>query len=208
MTLAVTERDQKTSLKVLRASGAIPAIVYGKAQVPMQIVLDGKEFDKVRKEAGESTVLQLTGLKTAVEVLIKEVDFNPVKQRVMHADFYAVEEGKEISAHVPLHFIGVAPVEEAHLGSVTKVMHELEVTSTPASLPSHIDVDLGVLRTVESKIHVSDLVTPKGVKVTMALEEPVAIVNAAKQTPATEEAEAEVDMAAVAVEKKGKEEEA
>ncbi len=208
MTLAVTERDQKTSLDALRANGGVPAIVYGRAQTPLKVVLDGKEFEKVRKEAGESTVLQLIGLKNSVEVLIKEVDFNPVKQRVMHVDLYAVEKGKEITTHVPLHFIGEAPVEETHAGSVTKVMHEVEVTSTPANLPNHIDVDLGQLRSVECKIHVSDLVVPKGVKINAAPEDSVAVVTAAKQTPASEESATAIDISAIEVEKKGKEVEA
>ncbi len=204
MTLAVTKRDDTTSLEALRANGSIPAIVYGRAQAPLAIVLEEKVFDKIRKEAGESTVLQLTGLDTPVEALIKEVDFNPVKQRVMHVDFYAVEKGKEITAHVPLHFIGEAPVEASAAVSVTKVLHEIEVTSTPANLPSHIDVDLSVLKTVECKIHVSDLVVPKGVTLHALPEESVAVVTAAKQTPASDES-ATIDMNAIEVEQKGKE---
>jgi large subunit ribosomal protein L25 len=187
MTLAVTERDHSTSLDTLRANGSIPAVIYGPAQAPLTIALEGKGFEKILKEAGESTVLQLTGLSKPVEVLIKDVDFNPVKQRVNHVDFYAIEKGKEITTHVTLHFIGEAPVEASGAGSVTKIMHELEVSCTPADLPNHIDVDLAALKTVEDKIHISDLNLSSRVKVLhVAPEDPVAVVSAAKQTPASE----------------------
>lgn len=208
MTLAVTPRDESTSLETLRANGTVPAVVYGPKQASVAVSIDAKEFDKVRKEAGESTILTLTGLPDQIEVLIKEVDFNPVKQQVIHVDLYAIEQGKAITTHVPLHFIGEAPVEESRAGSVTKVLHEIEITCEPSNLPNHIDVDLGTLEAVNDKIHVADLVVPVGVTIETPGEESVAVVSAAKQTPAEEETSATIDMSAIEVEKKGKAEEA
>ncbi|MBP6881535.1 MAG: 50S ribosomal protein L25 [Candidatus Pacebacteria bacterium] len=205
MTLAVTARDHSKDLEALRANGGIPAVVYGPAQTPITITLDGKEFEKIMKEAGESTVLALTGLPSPVEALIKDVDFNPVKQRVNHVDFYAVEKGKEITTHVTLHFVGEAPVEETGAGSVTKIMHELEITCTPADLPNHIDVDLSVLASVEDKIHVRDLALSPRVKVLhVSPEDPVAVVTAAKQTPATESSEVVASESAATTEQEEK----
>ncbi len=207
MTLAVTERDQSTNLNTLRANGQIPAVIYGPKQDSVAVVIDDKAFNKVRKEAGESTMITITGLKEPVEVLIKDVDFNPLKQLVTHVDLYAVERGKAMTTSVPLHFINEAPVEESKAGSVTKVLHEVEVTCMPSNLPNHIDVDLGMLKAVEDKIHVGDLQLPTGVTVNTTAEDPVAVVSAARQTVSedTEEAPA-VDMDAIEVEKKGKEE--
>lgn len=190
MTLAVTARDHSKSLEALRANGDVPAVVYGPAQTPILITLDGKVFERVLKEAGESTVLSLTGLSSPVEVLIKDVDFNPIKQRVNHVDFYAVEKGKEITTHVTLHFVGEAPVEASGAGTITKVMHELEISCAPADLPNHIDVDLSAITSVENKIHVSDLVIPARVKVLSATEDSVVVVNPAKHTPAAGSSEA------------------
>lgn len=206
MTLPVTVRDESTSLDVLRANGSVPAVVYGPKQEPIAISIDAKAFDKVRKEAGESTLLELSGLKSAVEVLIKEVDFNPIKQQVMHVDLYAVEKGKEITTHVPLHFIGKAPVEDSRAGSVTKVMHEIEITCQPASLPNHIDVDLSTLVEVSDKISVGDLQIPAGVTVETEPGEPVAVVSVVKQTTDEETEAAPIDMDAIEVEQKGKSE--
>lgn len=202
--LPVTVRDQAINLGALRENGNVPAVVYGPKQEAIQITLSGKEFDKVLKEAGESTIVELTGLKETAEVLIKDVDFNPVKNQVVHVDFYAIERGKEMTTHVPLEFVGEAPVEENKLGNVTKVLHEVTVTCLPKDLPSHIDVDLSVLATIEDKIHVSDLKLPAGVAVDMDADETVAVVSVAKEEV---EEVSEVDMDSIEVEKKGKEEE-
>lgn len=208
ITLPVTLRDEAKKAVKLRASGNVPAIVYGPKQEPISIVLEAKGFDKIMKEAGESTIIELKGLKEPVEVLIKKVEFDPIKQQIVHVDFYAIERGKEMTTSVALAFIGEAPVEESGEGSVTKILHEVEVTCMPASLPSHIDVDISVLVEVQDKIHVSDLKVPEGVTLNTELDESVAVVSAARQQTEEEEEEesAEVDMDSVEVEQKGKEE--
>ena len=205
ITLPVTERDKSKSIHTLRANGGLPAVVYGPKQEPISVTLEAKNFAKVLKETGDSTIIQITGLKKPIEVLIRDVEFNPVKQQIMHVDFYAVEQGKEMTTNVTLQFIGVAPAEADGVGSVTKVLHEVEVTCMPKDLPAHIDVDISSLVTVEDKIHISDLKVPKGVKIEAEGEEPVAVVSPARVVE-VEESTAEVDMSAIEVEKKGKEE--
>ena len=106
---------------------------------------------------------------------------------------------------VPLEFIGEAPVEESKAGTVTKVLHEIEVTCRPSALPSHIDVDITGLVNVEDKIHISDIKAPEGVIIEGEPEDPVVVVSAAKQVSEDEEeAAGEIDMDAIEVEEKGK----
>jgi len=200
--LEVTERDQAISTKALRANGGLPAIVYGQSQEALSIAMTEKDFDKVRKEAGESTLIELSGLKKKVEVLIKDVEFDPVKQSVLHVDFLAIEQGKEMTAHVPLEFIGEAPVEASRLGIVNKILQEVEVTCKPADLPNHIDVSLETLVDIEDKILIKDLNIPKGVTVDLEDDEPVVVVSVAKEEE--EEPVEAVDMESIEVEEKGK----
>ncbi|MCA9360769.1 50S ribosomal protein L25 [Candidatus Nomurabacteria bacterium] len=208
ITLAVTERDKKTTTDSLRANGKVPAVVYGPKQEPISIALEAAAFDKVRKEAGESTLVELSGLSKSIEVLIKGVDFNPLKQQVVHVDFYAVEKGKAITTHIKLEFIGEAPVEESKVGVLNKVLHEIEVTCKPVDLPNHIDVDLSTLVGLEDKILVKDLVIPSGVTVDTEGEDPIVVVSAARVTTEDEDAATEaVDMDSIEVEQKGKVEE-
>ena len=205
ITLAVAKRDETTKLDDLRAAGKIPAVVYGRKQEATPISVDAKDFDKIRKEAGESTLIELKGLDQEMEVLIHDIEFNPVRQEVLHADLYAIERGKEMTTNVVLEFIGEAPVETSRAGNVTKVIHEVDITCKPKDLPSHIEVDLSVLEKIEDKIFVSDLVVPAGVTIDTDAEEPVAVVSEIREEKEEEET-AEVDMDAIEVEHKGKEE--
>lgn len=200
ISLSVTKREQGE-----KPEGKVPAIVYGPKQKPQLVAVERQLFDKILREAGESTILTLDGLDQPVEVLIHEVAFNPARGGVQHVDFYAIERGKELTTDVALHFVGLAPVEKTG-ASVNKVLHEVEVTCRPSALPAHIDVDISVLVDEESLIRVSDLVLPSGVKVENDPEDVVATVSGVRSEKEEETSES-VDMSAVAVETKGKAEE-
>jgi large subunit ribosomal protein L25 len=205
ITLGITERDAAQKNEAIRSAGAVPGNVYGPKQAPLSVTVEAKALRKVLDEAGESTIIELTGLKEPIEVLVKEVDFDPVKQAVQHVDFYAIERGKEMTTHVALEFIGTAPVEKSG-GVVTRALHEVEVTCLPSKLPAHLDIDLSVLTTLDSRISVSDIVVPEGVQIENDPEDVVAVVSEAKEE--VDEAPEAVDMSAIQVEEKGKKEEA
>ncbi len=202
ISLAIAERDQKQKNGALRASGSVPANVYGPKQEPVSISADAKELAKVLSEAGESSIIELTGLKETFEVLVKDVDFDPVKQGVRHVDFYAIERGKDITTNVPLEFTGEAPAEKAGIGTVTQVLHEVEVTCLPRNLPSQIEVDVSSLEDENSKVTVGDLPIPEDVTVNNEVEDAVAVISVAKEEE--EEVPEEIDMDAIEVEEKGK----
>ena len=168
------------SAKAVRNMGDIPAVVYGPRQEPISISVNKILFEKTLKSLGESSVLKLVGLGTELEVLIHDVSFDSGRGGVDHADFYALEKGKEITVHVPLEFIGEAPVVKTG-GSLTKVLHEIEVTCNPSALPQHITVDVSALDTFDKKIHVKDLIIPKGVKVRNDAEEVIVVVQEDKE---------------------------
>jgi len=203
ISLAVAERDQSQNNEALRTAGSVPANVYGPKQEPISIAVDAKALRKVLDEAGESAIVQLTGLKEAIEVLVKDVDFDPVKRGIRHVDFYAIERGKDMTTNVPLDFIGEAPVEKAGIGTVSQILHEVEVTCRPSNLPAKIEVDITGMTEEHSKISVADLVVPEGVVVENDTEDAVAVVSVAREAE-EETAPAEVDMDAIEVEEKGK----
>lgn len=206
ITLSVTKRDNDTSSDTLRANGQMPAVVYGPKQEPLQIALDAKAFDKVRREAGESTIVNLDGLGEEVEVLIKDIDIDPVRLEVRHADFYAIERGKEMTMPIALHYVGEAPVEENGIGTINRVLHEVEVTCRPSNLPAHIEVDISGMDSEDSQIHVSDLPKLEGVTYEAEPEDVVAVVSLAREEEPEDE-ESEMSIEDVEVEAKGKSEE-
>lgn len=196
--------------KNLSKEGKIPAVVYGAGEkgVLLQVLL--KDFEKVLKVAGESTLIQLEIGADKRNVLIHDIAFDPIKDKPTHADFLQVRMDKSIKTKVELNFIGESPA--AKLGGIlVKVLHEIEVEALPADLPHGIDVDLSKLANLEDKFTVGDLSLPKGVKIHADSDEVLALI----ETPRTEdELKAEEEAASGGLEsievvgKKEKEEEA
>lgn len=199
MTLRLeVEKREASNNTDLRATGKIPAVVYGPKQEPISIAVDKFQFEKLLHEAGESTIVTLAGAGDDIEVLIHDVSFDAARGGAEHADFYAIERGKELTTNVALEFVGEAPVEKTG-ATVNKALQDVEVTCRPSVLPSHIEVDLTKLATEEDQIHVSDLVVPEGVTINTDAEAAVATVAAARKEDLEEDA-APVDMDAVKVE--------
>jgi large subunit ribosomal protein L25 len=140
------------------------------------------------------------------ETLIQDVQFDPVSERPIHADFYVVEKGKKVNVNIPLSFIGVSPAEKTLGGVLIKVMHELEIEAMPKDLPHELEVDISSLTDFDSQIHAKDIKLPNGVELLTEPEEVVALVQAAKEEDLTSAPES-VDMSSVEVEQKGKTEE-
>ncbi len=202
ITLQVEKRDLKSPLGELRKSGKIPAVFYGKKEASTPIQLSQAIFEKTLKEAGESTILHLEGNNIDVDVLIHDVDLDPVTDKPRHADFYAIEKGKTLEISVPLEFIGVAPAVKELGGILVKVMHEVEIEALPKDLPHNITVDISSLKTFDDVIKAEDIKLPAGVTLKVKAEEVVASVYEPKEE--VEEA-APVDLSAIEVAKKGKE---
>lgn len=205
-TLSAQTRTEtgKESSRTLSAAGRIPAVVYGPKQEAMPISLELSEFKKVLRDAGESSVLTLSGAGKDLQVLIHDVDLDPVTNVPRHADLYAIEKGAKVEVAVPLEFVGEAPAVKAG-ANLIKVMHELEIEADPANLPQHIEVDISSLVELGDQIHVSDLKIPAGVTVKADGEEVVALTQAIEEEK--EEDSAAPDMDAIEVEGKGKSEE-
>ncbi|MFA7191728.1 MAG: 50S ribosomal protein L25 [Candidatus Paceibacterota bacterium] len=202
-TLNATKRSKAEKLAIVRSNGMVPAVVYGAKVDNTSISVPSIDFIKVWKAAGESSTIVLSLEGKNIDVLIHEVQVDPIKGFPKHVDFLAVDMNKPVEVSVPLEFVGVAPAEKTGLGSLVKVIHEVEISALPKDIPAHITVDISTLETLENQIHVSDLVLPAGVTMISDAEEVVALVAAAKE----EVESAPVDLSSIEVEKKGKKEE-
>lgn len=204
ITLNAEARDVKVNPKMVRKSGKIPAVYYGKGKESTPIAVDAFQFGRIYDEAGESTIISLVTPKGAFDALIHDVALDPVVGKPIHADFYVIAKDQKLQVDVPLEFVGIAPAEKLG-GIVMRVMHELRVEALPAQLPSHIVVDLSKLVDLESDITVGELELGEGVKALVSANETVAGVTVAKEE---EEAPvAPIDLSSIEVEKKGKKEE-
>jgi len=201
--LKAEKRNLAEKAKTLRKAGKMPAVFYGGKSESTPIVLLKSEFQKIWKQAGESSIISLEGVGEDKEVLIQDIDKDPVSEEPRHADFYVIEKGKKIEVSVPLEFIGVSPAVKELGGILIKVMREMEIEVMPKDLPQHIEVDISSLVELDSQISVKDLNLPEGVVSLNGLDEVVAAISEAKEELEPEPVAA--DLSAIEVEKKGKE---
>ncbi len=204
--LQVEKRDGSVSAKTLREQGFVPAVIYGPADEPVSVKIPVNEFLRVWNDAGESTIIDIKGLDDEKEVLVKEVQWHPVKDTPDHVDFYAIERGKTLTLAVPLEFKGEAPAEKLG-GIVVKVMHEVEVETRPRDIPQSLEVDLAQLTDLDSVIAAKDIKAPEGVKILADEDETVASVSEQKDEPLEAPEQEEASEAEEATEEEAKTEE-
>lgn len=161
----------------LRSKGVMPAVLYGPKEDATPITVSAKEFERLFKEAGETTIIKLKGVGDEKDTLIHDVQFHPVTDKPLHADFYVLEKGKKITIKIPLEFVGVAPAEKlGHI--IVKALHEVEIEVAPAELPQQLEVNLSKLENVGDHILASDINLPKSAELKIDPEEIVASVTA------------------------------
>lgn len=205
LSLAIQKREvNKGGLNAGRKSGKIPAVYYGPKETTTPIWLAEKDFLKVLKKAGETSVISLSGVGSDVEALVHIIDREPVKDAIRHVDFYAIEKGKKITLAVPLNFVGISPAIKDLGGTLVKVLHELHIEALPKDLPHIINVDISSLALFGSQILAKDVKLSSGVLLTQHAQDVVAAI--AEPREEKEEEAAPIDLSAIEVEKKGKEE--
>lgn len=192
------------NLEAERKAGRLPVVIYGAKEKATSYFVDRKIFNKIWREAGESSVVTIESPDGTKDVLIKEVARHPRTGESIHADFYAIEKGKKLTVNVPLEFIGNAPAVKELAGILIKVLHEVEVETLPKDLPHNLEVDTNSLVALDSQILVKDLKVPAGVEILTSGDEVVASITVAKDEPVEE---TPTDLDSIEVEKKGKKEE-
>ena len=147
----------------------------------------------------------MEGNKDDINVLIHEVQVDPVTSEPIHVDFLVIDMKKKIRGKVPLVFEGVSNAVKTGIGNLVKVLHEVEVEAWPADLPQKLSVDISKLETLENTMIVSDVKLPTGVVAITSGNDIVASIVA--QVEEKEEVVVAPDLSAIEVEKKGKKEE-
>ncbi len=182
--------------KQLRKKGLIPAVLYGHNFASRNIEVAEKEFKKVYKEAGESTLVYVNIDKESFPAIINDVAVNAVSDAFEHADFYKVRLDEKIKARVPVVIMGEAPAVKAFQAIMVKNINEIEVEGLPQDLPHEFTIDAGVLMKIGDEIKVKDLKIPANIELKANPDEIVVLM----QAPISEEqlkADLEVSAATV-----------
>lgn len=157
---------QKGGLNELRNSGFVPGIVYGKGIANVSVAISAPAFGKVFKEAGESALveLEIEGDKTR-NVIINEVQTDPIKDMPIHADFLEVRMDQKIKAEIPLSFVGESTAVKELGGILVKSVQRVDVEAFPQDLPREIEIDISSIKTFEDHIKIGDVKMSPKVKI-------------------------------------------
>lgn len=166
--LNVTLRDGsgKGVARALRRKNLVPAVVYGKGLEPCAITVEPKSLQKaIATESGWNTLITLKGEGAFNDrvVILKDMQQDPIRRDVQHADFQVIDMKKKVHVMVPVHPVGKSEGEKIG-GSLQVIRHELEVVCLPTAIPGAIEVDVTSLG-IGDVLHVEDLVLPAGIEV-------------------------------------------
>ena len=149
-----------------RLEGSLPAVVYGMGQKSDHLFLSQKEFEKIYARAGESSLIDLImDQAEPIKVLVKEVQKDPVTEKIIHVDFYRIDMSKELQTTVPLVFVGQSQAVKDFNAILVKSLEEVEIACRPSDLISKIEVDISALKSFEEVIRVRDLQVPETIKI-------------------------------------------
>jgi large subunit ribosomal protein L25 len=205
----------KNAARRLRRQGLVPGIVYGGKGGNIAVAVDPKALQKVlRSEAGRNTILKLDIAGTgATNAILKDLQVDPIKENLLHADFYRIAMDVAIRVTVPINIRGEARGVKVDGGILELITREIEVECLPGDIPERIDVDVSELG-LNGALRVSDLPSNAKVKILESADQVVVHVVSVKEEEAPApaaavalEGEAAAAPAEPEVMKKGKKEE-
>jgi len=178
--LEVQKRDKTLKVKDLLKENLIPLEYYGKGVENQSYQVDYQTFRRVFKEAAGNTIISLKaeGSKDEMNVLVHQVDYNPITDNIVHVDFINVRMGEVITTRVPLTFVGVAPAVKELAGTFVSYLNEIEVKCLPKDLIHGIEVNIELLTDFHINLRVSDLTVPDTIEILNGLDDVVAAVTA------------------------------
>ena len=187
------EGGGKGVARKLRATGRIPAIFYGKGE-SQSIALEPRPLERLlsTSSAGLNTLISLKGGGLdGKQVLVKQLQRDPVRGELLHADLYAIDVTKTVNVQVPVHLSGTPTGVSLEGGIVDQSIRDIEVECLPTAIPEEVVADISELA-LGSSLHVRDIALPAGVTLVSDGDLSVASVVAPKaveeEAPAEDEA--------------------
>ena len=171
----------------LRATGKVPAVVYGRGTEPRAVSVDWRDLrSALNTDQGVNALLTLDlgGRKT--KAIVKELQRHPVRRDVLHVDFLEVDPDKPVDTEVTIVLEGDAEKVTREQGVVEQVLNAIVVTGKPADIPGHIAVDVSDLE-IGQTITVAELALPAGLTTDADPEETVATAKVTSLALAEEE---------------------
>ena len=155
-------------LNQMRREGWLPSVIYGHDTTNKNLKVDAKAFAELLAKSSSDNIiinLEIDGEGTSLAFL-QAIQHDPLSGIAVHADFLAIDDKTEITAHIPAHLNGESPGVKTG-GVVEQYVHAIEITCLPDNLPDTIEIDISGLELGDS-LHLGDIKYPQGVRPTHA----------------------------------------
>lgn len=180
--LIVQSRSEtgKGIARKLRSAGRIPAVIYGLGKDPVPVAADPRAIDRLLRaaESGLNTIIDLKieggAGETGRKVMIREIQRDPARRTMIHADFLEIDLRATIEVDVPVHLVGKSHGVEMG-GILDHTLREIKVECLPSEIPDGFEYDISHLD-INDTVRVSDLQVPSGVTILVEMELGVAHV--------------------------------
>ena len=164
---ALRSDSGKGASRRLRREGLVPAIVYGGERKPAMITIPHNEFiHELENESIYTQVIELRVEDRKQDVILRDLQRHPYKNKIMHADFFRIDENKPINIVVPVQIANADTCEGVKIdgGQLMQQTTELEIIALPKNLPEYLEIDAQNVRLGET-LHLTDIVPPEGVQI-------------------------------------------
>jgi large subunit ribosomal protein L25 len=169
-----------------RAAGRVPAVLYGRGMEPVSLEVDRREFvTALKTDSGMNVLLDIEFDGTNTLALTRELQRDPVRGTLLHADFVKVDRTQAIEIEVPVHLVGEAQGTKEG-GALEHPLFSVHVRTLPGNVPEAIDADVSALN-IGDTLRVADLRAPADVEI---LNDPEAVVASIAAPISEEELEA------------------
>lgn len=145
----------KSERNKLRSNGKVPGVFYMKERESLPLYVNEQEINPLVFTSDTHIIsLQLDGSEEH-ECIIKDVQFDPITDKVIHFDLLGLTKGETFQLEVPVQLKG-NPIGVKEGGIIQHIIHKLEIECLPKDIPQHIDIDITDLK-IGDAIHVRDL---------------------------------------------------
>jgi len=159
-----------------RMAGRIPGVVYGPEIDPISVSVEERTFRASMKTATSSSILNLNLDGKETKAVVRNLQRDPVTNRVIHVDFHAISMNRPINVAIPIQFTG-SPIGVKVDGGIMQItMRELEISCLPSNIPDHLELDVTEL-SIGDSIHVRD-VELKKVDILTELQRTIVVISA------------------------------
>jgi len=164
---ALRSDSGKGASRRLRREGLVPAIVYGGDRDPAKVTIPHNEFiHELENEAIYTQVIELRVGDKKQEVILRDLQRHPYKNKLMHADFFRIDQNTPIKVVVPIHVANADNCVGVKLdgGMMTQLVTEVEIIALPKNLPEYLEIDAENLH-LGDILHLTDIQMPEGVQI-------------------------------------------